>query len=152
MAGPNPVRAILARAMSQRNAEATTLGLVEAYYLALNDRDVEAVLDLFADNAEYLPFNVSVLEGGSYRGHDGIRKFFDEASDTWEYLRAEPQTYKTVGSHVVVTGHLRARSKQSGVEVDSPAAWLWTIRNGKAVRMCVYLDPKEALEDAGLRG
>jgi ketosteroid isomerase-like protein len=138
--------------MAQQRAEATTLRLVEAYYSALNDRDVDAVLELFADDAEYLPFNVSVLEGGSYRGHDGIRKFFDEAGDTWAYLLAEPQTYKTVGSHVVVTGHLRARGKHSGVEVHSPAAWLWTIRDGKAARMCVYLDPQEAHEAAGLWG
>ena len=125
--------------------------LVEAYYPALNQRDVEAVLALFAGDAEYLPFNVSIVDGGSYRGHDGIRSFFDDAAQTWEYLRAEPQTYRAVGDRVVVIGRLRARGKQSGVDVDSAAAWVWTIRDGKASRMRVYLDPGEALKAVGLR-
>jgi ketosteroid isomerase-like protein len=137
--------------MSRHDRESASIRLVEAYYPALNRRDVEAVLALFADDAEYLPFNVSIVEGSSYRGHDGIRKFFDEAADTWEYLRAEPQTYEVVGEHIVVIGQLRACGRQSRVEVDSPAGWVWTIRGGKASRMRVYLDPAEALEAAGLK-
>lgn len=130
--------------------QAARLRLVEAYYPALNRRDVEAVLSLFTEDAEYLPFNVSVVEGGSYQGHAGIRKFFQDSVDTWEYLHAEPRTYQAAGDQVVVTGHLRARGKQSGIDVDSPAGWVWTIRDDKASRMRVYLDPREALKAAGL--
>jgi uncharacterized protein (TIGR02246 family) len=138
--------------MSQEKVQATPLRLVEDYYQALNQRDVEAVLSLFTKDAEYLPFNVSMVEGGSYQGHAGIRKFFQDAADTWEYLHAEPQTYRATGDQIVVTGHLRCRGKQSGIDVDSPAAWVWTILGGKASRMRVYLDPQEALEAAGLSG
>jgi ketosteroid isomerase-like protein len=137
--------------MSQENVETANVSLVEAYYPALNERDVERVLALFDPDAEYRPFNVSIVEGGSYWGHDGIRKFFDDAAETWEYLRAEPQAYRAAGETVVVIGHLGARGRRSGIDVDSPAAWVWTIRNSKALRMCVYLDPAEALEAAGLR-
>jgi uncharacterized protein len=137
--------------MSRENVETANVKLVESYYPALNERDIEAVLALFTEDAEYRPFNVSIVEGGSYQGHDGIRKFFDDAADTWEYLHAEPQTYKAGDDRVVVVGHLRARGKQSGIDVDSPAAWVWTIRNDKALKMRVYLDPNEALKAAGLR-
>ena len=136
--------------MSQENVEAANVELVRAYYPALNQRDLDGVLNVFAEEAEYRPFNVSVVEGGSYSGHDGIKRWFAEAAETWEYLRAEPDTYRAGGDRVVVIGHLRVRGKQSGVDVDSPAAWVWTISDGKALEMRVFLDPVEALEAAGL--
>jgi uncharacterized protein len=136
--------------MPREDGDPDLFRLVEAYYPALNQRDVEAVLGLFAEDAEYLPFNVSVVEGGSYQGHAGIRKFFEDAADTWESLRAEPQVYKAKGDQIVVTGRLRCRGKQSGIDVDSPAAWVFSFRGRKATRMRVYLDPEEALRDAGL--
>ena len=36
------------------------------------------------------------------------------------------------------------------VEIDSPLAWLVRAKNGKAIWVRSYLDPKEALEAAGL--
>ena len=42
-------------------------------------------------------------------------------------------------------GRLRCRGKQSGIDVDSPAAWVFTFRDLKATRMRVYLDPEEAV-------
>jgi len=136
--------------MAGEDASRDLFRLVEAYYPALNQRDVDAVLRLFTEDAEYLPFNVSVVEGGSYQGHAGIRKFFDEAADTWESLRAEPQVYKAKGDQVVVTGRLQGRGKQSGIDVDSPAAWVFTFRDRKVTRMRVYLNPEEAFRAVGL--
>jgi ketosteroid isomerase-like protein len=137
--------------MAGEDANTELFRLVEAYYPALNQRDVDAVLRLFTEDAEYLPFNVSVVEGGSYQGHAGIRKFFEDAADTWESLQAEPEVYKAKGDQVVVTGRLRCRGKQSGIDVDSPAAWVFTFRDRKATRMRVYLDPEEALRTVGLQ-
>lgn len=136
--------------MSGEDLKLDRLRLAETYYPALNQRDVDAVLRLFAEDAEYLPFNVSIVEGGSYQGHTGIRRFFEDAADTWEYLRAEPQTYKAKDDQVVVIGHLRCRGRHSGIDVDSPAAWVFTFRDRKASRMRVYLDPEEALRAVGL--
>ena len=48
-------------------------------------------------------------------------------------------------------GRLRARGKESGAEVESPVAYVAEFKNAKAVRVTEYLDPKEALDAAGLR-
>jgi ketosteroid isomerase-like protein len=42
------------------------------------------------------------------------------------------------------------RGKESGIEVEAPVAHLWTLRDGKGVRIRV-LDRETALEAAGLR-
>jgi ketosteroid isomerase-like protein len=48
----------------------------------------------------------------------------------------------------VVTRHARGRA--SGVEVERPFALLWTLREGKVIRVVWFLDRAEALEAAGL--
>jgi ketosteroid isomerase-like protein len=47
--------------------------------------------------------------------------------------------------------HLRGRGKESGAKTETAIAWFAEFKNGKAVRVREYLDPKEALEAAGLR-
>jgi hypothetical protein len=52
----------------------------------------------------------------------------------------------------VATGRLKAQGRASGAEVESPISWLVEFRDGRVIRMTDFLDPKEALETAGLRG
>jgi hypothetical protein len=41
---------------------------------------------------------------------------------------------------VVVLGRVRAQARD-GLEVETPAAWVWEWRNGKLVYGCVHSDP-----------
>jgi len=47
---------------------------------------------------------------------------------------------------------LLARGKGSGVEVEARGAHVCTVRDGRAVRLEMYLDPARALEAVGLPG
>jgi ketosteroid isomerase-like protein len=55
-----------------------------------------------------------------------------------------------LGDDVLMIGRLVARGRESGVEIESPIAWLSTLRAGRIVRSRGYLDPREALDAAGL--
>jgi ketosteroid isomerase-like protein len=57
---------------------------------------------------------------------------------------------RDVGDQVVALGHFRGRGKGSGVETETPFAYVAEFRGGKAIRVRAFLDPKEALETAGL--
>jgi hypothetical protein len=46
---------------------------------------------------------------------------------------------------------MRGRGTESGVEIESPWAYLLQFKNGKAIWVRASLDPKEALKAAGLR-
>jgi ketosteroid isomerase-like protein len=39
---------------------------------------------------------------------------------------------------------------RDGIEVQARGIWVWTIRTGSIVRVCLYQDREEALEAAGL--
>jgi ketosteroid isomerase-like protein len=68
----------------------------------------------------------------------------------WEDLRTVPEEYVDAGDRVVVTVHLAGRGRGSGIEVDTHLYEVWTIRNGKAVRMDEFTERAEALKAVGL--
>ena len=57
---------------------------------------------------------------------------------------------RDLGDRVIAIGHIRTRGRGSGVVTESPIAMVSDTRNGKSVRVRSYLDPREALEAAGL--
>jgi ketosteroid isomerase-like protein len=57
---------------------------------------------------------------------------------------------RDLGERVLAIGHLRGRGKESGVETESEIVWLVEFRNGKGIRIREYIDPKKALEAAGV--
>jgi len=131
--------------MSQENVEA-----FKRAFEAGNHQDVEALLaELHPDVEWHAAF--PMLGGDAvYRGHEGVREFL---SEVWEVLadtQLEFREIRGVGDQVVAVGHFRGRGKGSGVEAETPFAYVVDFRGGKAIRVRSYLDPKEALEAAGL--
>ena len=70
---------------------------------------------------------------------------------TWAELRLEADEFRDLGEDVLMIGRLHAKGRESGVEIESPIAWLSTLRARRIVRSRGYLDPQEALKAAGLR-
>ena len=55
------------------------------------------------------------------------------------------------GNKVVAIFREKARGKASGAEVDRRSGWVFTFRDGKALRIEIYLDPGDAFKAAGMR-
>jgi ketosteroid isomerase-like protein len=132
--------------MSQENVE-----VVKRAFEAWARRDVEAALGYMDPAVELQSAIIGAAEGNTYRGHDGFRDWMAESDTTFEQFRVEPEQFRDVGDDVLMLAHLYARGRGSGVEVDSPLAWICTLRDGKIVRQHGYLNPDEALEAVGLR-
>jgi uncharacterized protein len=131
--------------MSQENVEAVRKG-----YEALNRGGVEAVLAFIDPDFEMdIPADVS-LEPQTLRGHDGIRQWFETASDALEEIRMEPEEFIDAGDRVVVPVRIIARGRGSGIEAEQRVTQVWTLRNGLSVSMNAYVDRKAALKAVGL--
>jgi ketosteroid isomerase-like protein len=138
--------------MSRENVD-----VVRAIYSAGARGDAEAALSLYDPE---VVFDVSrqpltSLIGGQrvYHGHEGLRAFFRERS---EQLQDVEDSYKELidaGEHVVVVGTLRGRGRASGIPIEraSPGAGVFTIRDGKVVRVIFFATREDALEAAGLQ-
>ena len=70
----------------------------------------------------------------------------------WEHWRCEAEEFVAHGDHVVVLARYTGRGKGSGVGVDTKGAHLWTMRDGKAIRLEIFADRARALAAVGLAG
>ena len=134
--------------MSQENVEAFKRGLE-----AGNRGDVDALLDELHPEIEWHPW-LQIQFGGEatvYRGHQGVRKGIRELEEAFSEIEAEQTEIRDLGERVVAIGHLRGRGTESGAITESAIAWIVEFESGKVIRVREYLDPKKALEAAGLR-
>ena len=93
-----------------------------------------------------------IPDAGTYRGHDGWRKWVADFAGAWEDFIFEPQEYIGAGDgKVVLMARMWGRGRASGVSVEHVDGTVWTIRDGKAVRLDYYGSRAEALEAVGLR-
>ena len=69
----------------------------------------------------------------------------------WEDWRCEAEEFVAEGERVVVLTRYRGRGKGSGATVDTTGAHVWTLRDGRVVRLEIFSSRQKALEAAGLR-
>ncbi len=133
--------------MSQEKVE-----IVRRVADAYNRRDVDAMLDELQPEIEWHPWLQVQLGGGAtvYRGHQGVREGIRDGEDAFSEVQADLSEIRDLGERVVAIGHLRGRGKESGAMTESELAWIVEFKNGKVIRVREYLEPKEALEAAGL--
>ena len=88
-----------------------------------------------------------------YVGHDGMRRYMAAVYEAFEDYRPEIEKIVDAGEERVLTLAVEhGRGRGSGAEVEAhKTAHLWTLRDGKAVQLDLFLDRQRALETVGMR-
>ena len=131
--------------MSEENVE-----IVRRSLEAFSGGDMEEMLSYMDPEGELHSAIVGGAEGNVYRGHEGFRKWYADSFESFEELRNEWSEFRDLGDRVLVFGRVKARGRESGVELDSPMGWVFTVRRGKLMKADGFLSRAEALEAAGL--
>jgi ketosteroid isomerase-like protein len=91
-------------------------------------------------------------EESAARGHDAIRASLVRWKGEWDDYQLLPEEFEQKGDRVVVAVHMRGRGRASGIEVDARLYDVYTLSDGKIVRMDQFTERSEAFEAAGLQG
>jgi ketosteroid isomerase-like protein len=91
------------------------------------------------------------IEESSTQGHDAVRASLARWKAEWDDYEVLPEDFEERGHRVVVTVRLRGRGRGSGVAVDARFYDVYTLRDGKIVRMDQFTERSEALEAVGPR-
>jgi ketosteroid isomerase-like protein len=89
-------------------------------------------------------------DGEVYRGHDGVREVFRAWLGTWEDYHQTREEIIDAGESVVVAERESGRGKGSGLHLDRLTFGVWTLKEGKVVRIQFRSTKAEALQAAGL--
>jgi ketosteroid isomerase-like protein len=87
------------------------------------------------------------VEPGTRSGADSFARILDAYDD----VRIKPDKLIDAGDDVVVIATVNATGRGSGIPIEWHHGYIWTIKEGKAVRFRWFNDPSEALEAMGLR-
>jgi hypothetical protein len=96
------------------------------------------------------PSAPTTVEGEASRGREGVERYFNEISDTWDKYELIAEEHRDLGQVVIVLSRFEARGKSSGVRVDSPLAVVFEFRDARCSRSRAFFSRGEALKAVGL--
>jgi ketosteroid isomerase-like protein len=86
------------------------------------------------------------------RGVAAMGRRWGEWLRAWADVAVSPETFHDGGDRVVGVHSFRGQGKRSGIPVrDFSVACVFTLRDGRVVRLILYSNENDALEAAGLR-
>ena len=117
-------------------------------------RDVETVFALYDPAIEFdgSRHRWAEVMGGevNWKGHAALRRFFGRYYEMWEDFEFDIEELREAGGYVVSVVTSRARGRTSGVMVEwAGQVAIWTIRDGRAVRVVWFSSREEGLEAVG---
>jgi ketosteroid isomerase-like protein len=84
------------------------------------------------------------------QGHDAVRESLARWKGEWHDYKVMPEEFVDSGDRVVVTVRLRGRGRGSGIEIDALFYDVYTVHDGKIVRMDQFTERRQAFEAVGL--
>jgi ketosteroid isomerase-like protein len=115
-----------------------------------NGGELDLMQDMYAKDGE-VDLSAVFTDTRPYRGHESMRRLWDETWETWEGVRMDPlEVFDVGGGRFVVDVRLWGKGKRSGIEIDQRFAYLYTLREGdeKIVR-CQLFPTVQAAIDVG---
>jgi ketosteroid isomerase-like protein len=110
---------------------------------AFNRRDLEAWLALMDEDVE-IESRFSRLGDTRFRGHQSIKRWWEDLGDAWEFLDVEVEEARDVTpDETLALIHLNGKGRGSGLVIREPAAHRVRFRDGKWVQLA-YVDREEA--------
>ncbi len=90
------------------------------------------------------------LEDGALYGNDAVLANYERWMEAWDEAETTLEEVTGRGDRVFVAVRFHGRGRASGVEVDERLYEVFTLRDGKVLRIDEYENRADALEAAGL--
>jgi ketosteroid isomerase-like protein len=129
--------------MPQENVELRALA--EAAFGALNSRDLDGFMAVAAEDVEFTSM-VAEVEGTTFRGHEGIRRWWETVVGAFGDVRWTVLDVRGSGDRAV--GHVRMDGTLGEVPVNLTMWLAASVRDGKVTRWTWHRTEQEAVEAA----
>lgn len=132
--------------MSPENIE-----VVRRAFAALTQGGVDAAAELWHPEINWRAMAGAPDDVGEMNGIEAARRYVQDWYDMFDDFTSEIEELCDIGDdHVIAVIHNSGRAKRSGIPTELRYAALYTIRDGKLVRVREYATRAEALKAAAL--
>jgi ketosteroid isomerase-like protein len=132
--------------VSEENVETLRAGLA-----VINTGEIDRILEFVHPEFEVTVPKELSAEPDTYRGHDGLRRYFETFQEAMDDIHFDVERFWDAGGErVVASFRLTARGKQTGIPVEQRAVFVWSLREGQAIAVRTFASLDEALASVGL--
>jgi ketosteroid isomerase-like protein len=117
---------------------------------AFNRRDLDGCLALCDPDVEFISYLAQVEGGEPYRGHDGVRDWWERLLAVFPDFKVEVEQARDLGGRMFARWRTHGRGVQSDAPMEQTVWQVGEYRHGKAIEWRFFASEEEALEAAGL--
>ena len=114
--------------------------VVKEFFAAIASGDKERLLSLLAEDIEWIIPGEGWPLAGTHRGHEGLKKVLQKASDEMEMTHPEPPRFVAHGDLVLVIGVATGKIKATNKTFKDDWVFVMTVRNGLVTNIREYID------------
>jgi ketosteroid isomerase-like protein len=137
---PRRQRGVTCRAMAQTD----NVEVVRTLWATARKNDVDALVSLTAHDVDWRP---TAVAASRLHGHDALREYLVGLRAAGRLVDAHPYSFEAVGDCVIVSGALRLRREDGGVEAIQ-RWWVYGVAGGKIATVESHDSRASALRDA----
>jgi ketosteroid isomerase-like protein len=113
---------------------------------ALSAKDIERGLPLFHPECEYRSAFAPAEGGGTYAGHDGLRKYFNSVFELFNVWRVTPTNFIASDDRILVLSMFEFSGAGSHVTMEQPIGTIWVLQDGLIKRGFGFLNVTDAVD------
>jgi ketosteroid isomerase-like protein len=125
-------------------AQIDDVEVVRLLWSTARRNDVDALVSLTAHDVDWQPTAVAAAR---LHGHDALREYLVGLRAAGRLIDAHPYSFEAVGDCVIVSGALRLRGADGGVEAIQ-RWWVYRVVGGKIAAVGSHDSRASALRDA----
>ncbi|MGZ3582743.1 MAG: nuclear transport factor 2 family protein [Ktedonobacterales bacterium] len=120
-------------------------------YAAFGRGDIQGAIDAVEPAPDILWIEPEEFyAGGTYHGPEGVARYLTLSYSASEKVQSVPEEFLEIGDWILVLVHFQAWPKGGGQPREGHIADVYTVRDGKIIRMQAYSDPEAARRAVGL--
>ena len=107
-------------------------------------------MSLFDPDVTYEDMNLPDHVGEIYRGPEGVARAVARWFEPFEEITISLERIVGEGDCLVSIHRVRTTGRHTGIELESPLAYVYLVREGKVIHFKSFWDAQEALDAAGM--
>jgi ketosteroid isomerase-like protein len=123
--------------------------IVKDFFAAIGSGDKQGLLALVAEDIEWIIPGGDWPLAGTHRGHAGLARVLQKASDEVEMTYPEPPEFVAQGERVMVVGVATGKIKATNRTFRDDWVFAITVRNGKLTNIREYIDTQALARASG---
>ena len=114
--------------------------IVKDFFAAIGSGDKQGLLALVAEDVEWIIPGKDWPLAGTHRGHTGLAKVLEKASEEVETTYPAPPEFIAQGDRVMVVGVATGKIKATNKAFKDDWVFAITVQNGKITKIREYVD------------